>query len=80
MKVTSAEFAYVRPQNLYNTVKCDGCGKLLNRTVQFVINGKPEVDCSAVCRGWQERFCRLDRFRAPTVLQGAWLLPADHSY
>jgi hypothetical protein len=50
MKLTPAEFAYVRSQGLYITEKCDGCGKLLNQTFRYTIAGKPEVYCSAACR------------------------------
>ena len=50
MKLTAAELAYVRSQGLYITEKCDGCGKLLNQSVQYTVTGKPEVYCSAGCR------------------------------
>ena len=50
MKLTSAELACVRAQGLYITGKCDGCGKLLNQTVQYTIAGRREVYCSAACR------------------------------
>jgi hypothetical protein len=49
MKLTAAEFAYVRSQGPYVTEKCDGCGKLLNQTLRYAIAGKPEVYCSAGC-------------------------------
>ena len=52
MKLTTAELASVRAQGLYITEKCDGCGKLLNQTFRYMIAGKPEVYCSAVCRDW----------------------------
>jgi hypothetical protein len=50
MKLTSLELAYVRAQGLHVTEKCDGCGKLLNQTVQYTITGRREVYCSAACR------------------------------
>jgi hypothetical protein len=50
VKLTGADGAYVCSQGLYITVKCDGCGKLLNQTVRYTITGKPEVYCSAACR------------------------------
>ena len=50
MKLTAAEFAYVRSQGLHVTEKCDRCEKLLNQTVRYTIAGRAEVYCSAVCR------------------------------
>jgi len=50
MKLTAAELAFVRSQDLYITEKCDGCGKLLNQTFRCTITGKPEVYCTAECR------------------------------
>ena len=50
MRLTEAEFAYVRSLGLYVTEKCAGCGKVLNRTFRYTITGKPEVYCSAACR------------------------------
>jgi len=50
MKLTASELAYVRTQGLYLTEKCDGCGKLLNQTVQYTIAGRCEVYCSVACR------------------------------
>jgi hypothetical protein len=50
MKLASAELACVRAQGLYITEKCDGCGKLLNQTVQYTIAGRREVFCSTPCR------------------------------
>jgi endogenous inhibitor of DNA gyrase (YacG/DUF329 family) len=50
VKLTATELAYVRSQGLYITEKCDGCGKLLNQTVPYMIAGRPEVFCSAECR------------------------------
>jgi hypothetical protein len=50
MKLTAAELACVRSQGLYITRKCDGCGKLLNQTVQYTITGRREVYCSGPCR------------------------------
>ena len=50
MEISTPELAYVRTQGLYLTDKCDGCGKLLNQTVQYTIAGRREVYCSAVCR------------------------------
>jgi hypothetical protein len=50
MKLTPAELAYVRAQDLYLTDKCDSCRKLLNQTIRYTITGKPGVYCSAGCR------------------------------
>ncbi len=50
MKLTPAELAFVRAQGLHITDRCDGCGRLLNQTVQYTITGRPEVYCSAPCR------------------------------
>ena len=50
MELTTTELTYVRSQGLYITEECDGCGKLLNQTVRYTINGKPQLYCSAVCR------------------------------
>lgn len=50
MKLTAAELGCVRAQDLYITEKCDGCGTLLNQTVQYTITGRPEVYCSPPCR------------------------------
>ena len=50
MKLTSAEFAYVRAQGLYVTEKCDQCGKPLNQSLRYTISGMPGVFCSAACR------------------------------
>lgn len=44
------ELAQVRSEGLYLTQKCDGCGKLLNQTVQYTLTGRPEVYCSPPCR------------------------------
>jgi hypothetical protein len=49
MKITATELAYVRAQGLYITEKCDGCGKLLNKSFRYTIAGKPEVYCSGRC-------------------------------
>ncbi len=43
MKLTAAELTYLRSHGVYVTEKCDGCGKLLNRTVRYTIAGKPAV-------------------------------------
>jgi hypothetical protein len=50
VKLTAVELAHVRSQGLYVTEKCDGCGKPLNKTVQYTIAGRREVYCSAPCR------------------------------
>lgn len=50
MKLNTDELAYVHSYGLHITEKCDGCGKLLNRTVRCTIIGRPEVFCSAECR------------------------------
>ena len=50
MEISAHELAYVRSQGLYITQLCDGCGRLLNQTVQYTIAGRREVYCSAVCR------------------------------
>jgi hypothetical protein len=50
MKLTALELAYVRAQGLYVTERCDGCGKLLNQTARYMIAGRREIYCSAVCR------------------------------
>ena len=50
MKLTAAEFAYVRSQGLHVTEKCDRCEKLLNQTVRYTIAGRAESYCSAGCR------------------------------
>lgn len=50
MKLSTAELADVRSHGFYITEKCDGCGKLLNQTVCYMIAGRPEVFCSAECR------------------------------
>jgi hypothetical protein len=50
MKLTPAELAYVRAQGLHITDRCNGCGRLLNQTVQYTITGRREVYCSALCR------------------------------
>ena len=50
MELSTPELAYVRSQGLCVTEKCDGCGKLLNQTVQYTIAGRREVCCSPICR------------------------------
>ncbi len=50
MKLTATELACLRSQGLYITQKCDGCRKLLNQTVHYMIAGRPELYCSATCR------------------------------
>ena len=50
MKLTAAELAVARSHGLFVTEKCDGCRRLLNRTVRYTITGQPEVYCSAPCR------------------------------
>jgi hypothetical protein len=52
MELTQGELAYVRNKGLYVTEECDGCGKVLNQSFRYTITGKPDVYCSAACRGF----------------------------
>ncbi len=47
MTLTTEEQAYTRSQGPYPTVRCDGCGVILNQSVRYNIAGKVEVYCSA---------------------------------
>lgn len=51
MKLSERELAVVRGKGFCITEKCDQCGKLLNQSFRYTIAQRPEVYCSAFCRG-----------------------------